>query len=73
MRGHEFIERVKVLAKERGMEFRFDPSRGKGSHGTVWLGNRFTVLPDPRKELKKGTLASMCRQLGIRYQNLRDR
>lgn len=73
MRGHDFIDRVKKVAKERGIAFRFDPTRGKGGHGTVWLGGRFMVLPDPRKELKKGTLASMCRQLGIRLQNLRDR
>jgi mRNA interferase HicA len=73
MRGHEFIERLKVLAKERGLEFKFDPTRGKGSHGTVWLGSRFTVLPNPRQELKKGTLAGMCHQLGIRPHDLRDR
>jgi hypothetical protein len=51
MRGDEFVDRVKRLAKERGMAFRFDPSRGKGNHGTVWLDGRFTVMPDPRKEL----------------------
>jgi len=73
MRGHDFIERVKRLARERGIQFRFDPTRGKGSHGTVWLGSRFTVLPNPRQELKKGTLAAMCRQLGIRPQDLYGR
>jgi len=73
MRGYEFIDRVKTLAKERGAEFRFDPTRGKGSHGTVWLGSRFTVVPNARLELKKGTLAGMCRQLGIRALDLRGR
>jgi mRNA interferase HicA len=71
MRGNEFIDYVKELARQRGIPFRFDPQRGKGSHGTVWLGMRFTVLPDSRKELKKGTLSSMCRNLGIRPKDLR--
>ncbi len=73
MRGNDFIDLVKDLAKRRGIAFRFDPTRGKGSHGTVWLGARFTVLPNPRQELKKGTLAGMCRQLGIKLQDLEDR
>ena len=73
MRGYDFIDCVKKLAKRRGIEFRFDPTRGKGSHGTIWLGSRFTVLPDARKELKKGTVAGMCRQLGIKPQDLQGR
>lgn len=73
MRGNEFIDRVRDIARQRGLEFRFDAQRGKGSHGTVWLGTRFAVLPDPRKELKKGTVSSMCRSLGIRPQDLRAR
>jgi mRNA interferase HicA len=73
MRGSDFIDCVKELAKERGLEFRFDQTRGKGSHGTIWLGSQFTVLPDARKELKKGTVAGMCRQLGIKPHDLRGR
>jgi mRNA interferase HicA len=73
MRGHDFIARVKELARERGVEFRFDATRGKGSHGTVWFGSRFTVVPNPRQELKKGTLAGMCRQIGIKLLDLRGR
>jgi len=71
MRGNEFIDLVKEFARRHGIQFGFDPRRGKGSHGTVWLGTRFTVLPDSRKELKKGTLSSMCRDLGIKPQDLR--
>ena len=73
MRGHDFIARVKELARERGVEFRFDAPRGKGSHGTVWFAGRFTVVPNPRQELKKGTSAGMCRQLGIKPLDLRGR
>ena len=45
------------------MEVRFDPSRGKGSHGLLYLGQRRTVVK--RGELKRGTLRAMLKQLDI--------
>jgi len=44
--------------------------RGKGSHRTVYLGDRFAVLKDPRKEIGRGLLRAMCRQLGIDERDL---
>jgi len=35
------------------------------SHGRVYFGGRFTAIKDRRKELPKGLLRAMCRQLGI--------
>ena len=72
MRGNEFVDRVKRIAERRSITFRFDATRGKGSHGTLWLGARFTVVPNLRHELKKGTLSGMCRALDIRPQDLFD-
>jgi mRNA interferase HicA len=46
------------------------PTRGVDSHGTVYLGERFTVVKDLKKELGLGVLAAMCKQLGIRKENL---
>ena len=31
----------------------------------LYYGNRFTILQDRKKELKKGTLADMLKQLDI--------
>ena len=45
------------------MDVRFDPSRGKGSHGLLYLGPRRTVVK--RGELKRGTLRAMLKQLDI--------
>ncbi|MFI5397508.1 MAG: hypothetical protein ACHQ9S_18375 [Candidatus Binatia bacterium] len=45
--------------------------RGKGSHGTVYYGERFTVLKDRRKELSPGLLAAMLVQLGLTREDLR--
>ena len=69
MTGNEFLDRLKRLAIRENKAFGFD-LRGKGSHGRISFGDRFTTVPDPRKELKKGTLSSMCRNLGIKPQDL---
>ncbi|NEO43670.1 MAG: type II toxin-antitoxin system HicA family toxin [Moorea sp. SIO4G2] len=65
MKGSEFIRRVKKLAKERGLEARVDKKRGKGSHVTLYFGDRFTIVRNPKDELKTGTLKAMLRQLGL--------
>ncbi len=44
---------------------RFDRTRGKGSHGMLYYGDRHTVVKDRRKPLKDGSLRGMCRQFGI--------
>ena len=48
-----------------GIAVRFDRTRGKGSHGTLYYGDRRTVVKDRKKSLKAGTLHGMCKQLGI--------
>ncbi|HET7569231.1 MAG TPA: type II toxin-antitoxin system HicA family toxin [Gammaproteobacteria bacterium] len=39
--------------------------RGKGSHGRLYFGERFTTVKDRRQELKKGLLHAMIKQLGL--------
>lgn len=45
-------------------------SRGKGSHQTLYYGTAFTVVRNPKDELKTGTLHGMCTQLGIKTSDL---
>ncbi len=45
-------------------------ARGKGSHQTVYFGAAFTILRNPKDELKTGTLHAMCTQLGIKVSDL---
>lgn len=66
----EFLRRVKVLARRNKMECRWRPERGSGSHGTLYLGTRLTIVKDLKKELGPGLLADMCKQLGIRKEDL---
>lgn len=63
MSGTEFVRRAKRYARRLGLSFRFDPGVGKGSHGRLHVGGRFTTVP--RKELGKGLLAAMLKDLGI--------
>ena len=70
MKGSEFIRRVKQLGKERGLAVRVDASRGKGSHQTLYFGSAFTVIRNPKDELKTGTFHAMCSQLGIKASDL---
>lgn len=65
MTGNEFLRRLGKLGKRNGFCVRYDRGPGKGSHGRVFYGDRFTTLKDLKKELGKGLLRDMCSQLGI--------
>lgn len=66
MKGNEFLRKVQALAKLRGLTFRVDEKRGKGSHVTLYFGEHMTIVRNPKDELKTGTLHAMCKQLGIK-------
>lgn len=65
MRGNEFIRRVQKYAKARGLPCEWHHDMGKGSHGLLILGDRRTVVRNPRDELKTGTFHAMLKQLGL--------
>jgi len=68
--GNDFIRRVRRIGKERGVPVSFVAERGKGSHGTLYFGDRRTIVRSPKDELKKGTLGAMLKQLGLRRDEL---
>ena len=49
MRAGEFIRRTQMLGVVRGIPVRFDVTCGKGSRGTLYNGDRFTVVKDGRR------------------------
>jgi len=59
------------LGAARGVTVRFDKTRGKGSHGTLYYGERFTVVKDRRKECGPGLIAKMSADLGLNRADLR--
>ncbi|BAQ67027.1 type II toxin-antitoxin system HicA family toxin [Geminocystis sp. NIES-3709] len=72
MRGNEFIKKIQKLAKKRGISETVNSSRGKGSHVTLYFGERLTIVRNPKDELKTGTLKAMLSQLGITQNDLND-
>ena len=70
MNGNEFLRKLRRLARKLELDLRIDETHGKGSHARVWLGMRGTTLKDRRKEIGPGLLHDMCRQLGIRPEDL---
>ena len=65
MNGGEFLRKLRRLGRRLGILVEVVEFRGKGSHARVYLGDRYTTIKDRRKELPKGLLRGMCRQLGI--------
>ncbi len=61
MNGNELIKKLKKL----GYNPRFETRRGKGSHGTLYVGDKKTVLKDRKKEIGQGLLNAMLQNLGI--------
>ena len=73
MKGSEFLRLLKSLARKRGWEYEWIPDRGKGSHGTLQMNGRLTVVRSLKDELKTGTFLGMLKHLGIKESDLYER
>jgi mRNA interferase HicA len=65
MKGNEFIKRVRILAKAHNLVCLVDEARGKGSHVSLYYGDKLTIVRNPKDELHTGTLHAILKQLGI--------
>lgn len=72
MNGHEFERKIRRIGRQRGVHVAFDSGHGKGSHGRLYLGSRFTTLKDRRKEIGPGLLKAMLDQLGLTRTDLEN-
>lgn len=63
--GNELLKKLKKLGKQNNIAVRFETKRGKGSHGTLYYGNRKTILKDRKKEIGPGLLSKMLAELGL--------
>ena len=72
MKGNEFIRKVRKLGRQRGVTVAFVPERGKGSHGTLYYGDKLTIVRNPMDELKTGTLHALLAQIGLMLTDLTD-
>lgn len=71
MKGSEFFRKIKKLAKIKGIKVELIKCRGKGSHSTLYYGNKVTTIRNLKDELKTGTYKAMLEQLGINENELR--
>jgi mRNA interferase HicA len=72
MTGHEFESKIRRLGRIRGMAVSFDRGPGKGSHGRLYCGDRFTTLKDRKKEVGPSLLSAMLNQLGLTRRDLEE-
>jgi len=72
MNGAEFERKIRALGRRRGIPVTFDSGRGKGSHGRLYYGDRFTTLKDRRKEVGPGLFNAMLTQLGLSKSDLEE-
>ncbi len=70
MKGSEFIKRVQKYGKQNNINVEWAPERGKGSHGTLYLGSRKTIVRNPKGDLKIGTLNAMLKQLNLSKEDI---
>ena len=68
--GQRISRKVKTVARRKKLTYRWVPERGSGSRGTVYVGSKFTVVKDLKKELGPGLLSDMLKQIGIRKEDL---
>ena len=65
MNGNELLKRLRKIARGRRLQLQLVRERGKGSHGTLYLGDRFTIMKDRKKEIGPGLLKKMLTDLGL--------
>lgn len=70
VRGAKLIRKLRKLGRRRGIKVEIRSERGRGSHAMIFFGDRRTIIPDRKKELKKGTLHGILRQLDLTVDDL---
>ncbi|MCY1664264.1 hypothetical protein [Rhizobium sp. SL86] len=58
-----FIGELRQAARARGLSFRINKAKGKGSHATVFVGDRFTTIPS--REIDPKTATKIRKALGL--------
>ena len=70
MTGHELLRKLRRLANQRDLAILYEARHGKGGHGRIYLGNRFTTIPALTHEIDPGLLTKILRDLGLMRRDL---
>ncbi len=61
---------IRKLARKERVAVKFVADEGAGSHGTLYFGGRKTTVKDRKKDISKGLLTKMLKDLGIEPNDL---
>ena len=70
MTGNELLRRLRRLPKQRRLALPYKGRPGKGGHGRIYLGDRFTTIPTPTHEIPPGLLTKILRDRGLTRRDL---
>jgi mRNA interferase HicA len=70
MTGNELLRKLRRLARRRGLTFLYEGRPGKGGHGRIYMGDRFTTVPALTHEISPGLLSKIPRDLGLTRRDL---
>jgi mRNA interferase HicA len=70
MTGNELLRRLRRLARRQGLTFLYEGRPDKGSHGRIYLGERFTTIPALTHEITPDLLTKILRDLGLTRRDL---
>jgi len=59
------VRRARRYYRQRGLEFQYDPRKGKGSHGRIVVAGRLTAIKSVNKNIGIGLLQKMLKDLHI--------
>lgn len=75
MRGNDLIRslmKVGRIGRKRGVPVRVEAKRGTASHVLLYFGSEKSVIPDPHREPRTGTLPGILKQLRLSLGDLVD-
>jgi mRNA interferase HicA len=70
MNGNELIKILKKVSNKHGLAVRINRKRGKGSHFTLYFGNKRTIMKDRTKEIGPGLLKKILENLGLKRKDI---
>ena len=71
MNGHEFLRKLRRIARANKIAVRYDGKPGKGSHGRIYYGAAFTTVKDRTKEIGPGLYSKMLADLGLEKDDMK--
>jgi mRNA interferase HicA len=70
MTGNELLRRLRRLARRNRLTLLYEGRPGRGGHGRIYLGDRFTTIPALTHEIPPGLLTKILRDLGLTRREL---